>query len=251
MAKSLSVHSGSLILVNASLPFLDTQAQDSLVPVGTDTGSVFLERRSAALLNKLMGEIRGWGSIAAVSGWRSRGEQQEIWDDSIQENGEAFTQKYVALPGHSEHQTGLAIDLGLRQESIDFIRPSFPYTGICQSFRRRAASFGFIERYGEEKSHITKIAHEPWHFRYVGVPHAEVMDKLGLCLEEYHEFLRRFPYGEGAFVYEQERRMFCISFLSASGADALPPEDDGSFCTMISGNNLDGFIVTQWKDMES
>ena len=85
------------------------------------------------------------------------------------ENGEEFTNQFVARPGHSEHQTGLAIDLGLKQPDIDFLRPYFPYKGICQTFRELSTDYGFIERYPAGKEAITGIAHEPWHFRYVGV----------------------------------------------------------------------------------
>ena len=91
----------------------------------------------------------------------------------------------MALPGHSEHQTGLAIDLGLRGPEIDFIRPDFPYEGVCQRFRERAADFGFVERYPAGKEAVIGIAHEPWHFRYVGPSHAREMVHRGLVLEEY------------------------------------------------------------------
>lgn len=123
-------------------------------------------------------------------------EQQSIFDSSLLENGEEFTRKFVALPGCSEHQTGLAIDLGLKQEEVDFICPEFPYTGICQKFRERAAAYGFIERYQKEKERITGISQEPWHFRYVGCPHAKIMEKYHLCLEEYSELLEQILYGK-------------------------------------------------------
>ena len=77
-------------------------------------------------------------------------EQQDIFKQSLKDNGRTFTQQFVALPGKSEHQTGLAIDLGLKKESIDFIRPDFPYIGICQQFREKSVPYGFIERYPRE-----------------------------------------------------------------------------------------------------
>lgn len=109
------------------------------------------------------------------------------------ESGEAFTRQYVALPGCSEHQTGLAIDLGRASEHIDFIRPDFPTDGVCGAFRRLAARYGFIERYPRGREAVTGIAHEPWHFRYVGAPHALLLTENGLCLEEYPDFLRAGP----------------------------------------------------------
>ncbi len=114
-------------------------------------------------------------------------EQTQIYEDSLRENGGEFTKKFVALPGCSEHQTGLAIDLGLCKEEIDFICPDFPYEGICQKFRQMAPDYGFVERYPAGKEKVTGIGHEPWHFRYVGRPHARIMTDRGLVLEEYLE----------------------------------------------------------------
>lgn len=82
-----------------------------------------------------------------MSGWRSFGEQQSIWDDTLAKEGEAFTRQYVAFPGCSEHQTGLAMDLAKAAPSIDFIRPDFPDEGPCGTFRRLAAQYGLIQRY--------------------------------------------------------------------------------------------------------
>lgn len=174
----------TLVLVNLRHAYPSDTPQD-LIPVREDCPQILLEREAAMALSILMEKLDGWKYIVPVSGWRSMREQTEIYTDSLAENGQAFTEKYVALPGHSEHQTGLAIDLGLRGSSIDFIRPSFPYEGICQRFRELAPAHGFIERYPKGKENITGIAHEPWHFRYVGLPHAEIISGFGLTLEEY------------------------------------------------------------------
>ena len=160
------IHRGNLILVNQEHSYQEQHAV--LCSVGTWEGAdILYERTAAAALNKLIQEIGGAGQIVPVSAWRSLAEQQKIWDDSLAEHGLEFTQSYVAVPGHSEHQTGLAIDLALNQPQIDFICPCFPYEGICQRFRQKAAEYGFIERYQEDKQAVTGIGHEPWHFRYV------------------------------------------------------------------------------------
>lgn len=138
-----ALHRGALILVNA----LHKAAWDRPETLAAVGNGVQLERQTAALLEELMQEIGGWDSIIPVSGWRSMAEQQAIWDSCLQENGPEYTQTYVAVPGHSEHQTGLAVDLGLHQEHIDFICPEFPDTGICGQFKERAADYGFILRY--------------------------------------------------------------------------------------------------------
>ncbi len=174
----------NLILVNGCHPYLPS-AELNLIPVHKNYPNVLLEREASLALTRLMDQLDGWRFIVPVSGWRSQEEQQRIWDESIRDNGQKFTQQFVALPGHSEHQTGLAIDLGLLQAKIDFICPAFPHEGICQKFRELAPAYGFIERYPKDKEKITGIAYEPWHFRYVGVPHAEIIAKSGLTLEEY------------------------------------------------------------------
>lgn len=171
-----------LALVNAAHPCQSSPALRDLVPVGPD---IYLARPAAEALQALLAAIGANGRIVPVSGWRSGAEQADIYNTSLRENGAAFTQKYVALPGHSEHQTGLAIDLGLNRGTLDFIRPAFPQWGICGAFRRHAAEYGFVLRYPKGKEGVTGIAHEPWHFRYVGVPHAAAMASNRLCLEEY------------------------------------------------------------------
>ncbi len=181
------VFTGSLVLVNARYGLDGDAAQERLVPVRPES-SVLLDREAAQALDRLMAELDGWRFITPVSGWRSMAEQTALYTRSLRENGLEFTAKFVARPGHSEHQTGLAIDLGLTKEHIDFICPDFPYTGICQTFRERAADYGFVERYPAGKEAVTGIAHEPWHFRYVGVPHAGYMAQRGWTLEEYHAY---------------------------------------------------------------
>lgn len=245
ISKKCLISTGSLILVNASHPY-SAENPDMLVTAGPETDGVLMERRAAALLERLMGDIRGWSHIAAVSGWRTEKEQREIWDSSLQKNGEVFTKKYVALPGCSEHQTGLAIDLGLRQENLDFIRPGFPYTGICQVFRKNAARYGFIQRYPSGKEHITGIAHEPWHFRYVGVPHAEIMETLHITLEEYLDLLRQYSAGQKPFMFKAESRMFYITYLHAGDSGPVLPEIKAAH--FISGDNNGGIIITTWAN---
>ncbi|MDE7417098.1 MAG: M15 family metallopeptidase [Lachnospiraceae bacterium] len=267
LLKNEDIHKGYLILVNKEYRYHEQHQE--LSRAGEWNGEEILyESRANHELNKLMGEIGGWEHIVPVSAWRSLKEQQEIWNQSLEESGQEFTEKYVAVPGHSEHQTGLAMDLGLKQEEIDFIRPHFPYEGICQTFRQRAAEYGFVQRYQEEKQAITQIGHEPWHFRYVGTPHAEIMVQKGFSLEEYIVFLKQYRYGENPFDFQTESKtggmisgthliyahghpsresIPCstrISYVQAVG-ETTKLEVDDSHPYRISGNNCDGFIITE------
>ena len=240
------IHRGDLILVNQSHALHESAAAD-LAPVAESAPAVLLRRPAAEALARLMDEIDGWRHIAFVSAWRSRREQQEIWDGSLRENGPEFTRTYVALPGHSEHQTGLAIDLGAKREQIDFIRPDFPYTGPCGDFRKGAAGYGFILRYPEGKEGITGIGHEPWHFRYVGTPHAAIIQSRNMALEEYIDYLRQYPYrGEGLGFTADDGRKARISYIEA-GPEPVTLELPEEASWSLSGNNADGFILTEWR----
>lgn len=246
--KSEDIHRGDLILVNPAHSLTDDM-QERLIPIPESAPSVLLQQGAMQALERLMASIDGWKGIVAVSGWRSLQEQQGIWDNAVRESGLKFTKKYVALPGHSEHQTGLAIDLGRRQEHIDFICPEFPYTGICQTFREKAAEYGFILRYPPGKESVTGIGHEPWHFRYVGVPHAAYMAREGLTLEEYIRQLRQFPYGGPPLSVRDSEKEYHIHHIQAPAGITL--ERSESCRHSASGDNVDGFILTEWRESDA
>ncbi len=233
---------GPLVLVNPSHP-IRQEGLLELVPADPCWPKILLERRTAWLLQACIQSIRGRGAIVPVSGWRSRQEQQAIWDHTTRQEGETFTRKYVALPGCSEHQTGLAIDLGAAAEHIDFIRPDFPEDGVCGNFRRVAASYGFVQRYRKEKEALTSIAEEPWHFRYVGVPHALLMEENGLCLEEYGAFVRQKP----RHCRMPDGKTATVTYLPCPGPAVELEEPEG--CYQLSGDNDGGFIVTVWGNL--
>lgn len=230
------INRGSLLLVNAAHPLMSAAPTPTLIPISK---SVRLAACAAHALRACLQAIGAGNAIVPVSGWRSVREQQYIWDGSMRESGPDFTRQYVAQPGCSEHQTGLAIDLGENREEIDFIRPSFPYHGICQRFRESAASYGFTERYPAGKEAVTGISAEPWHFRYVGVPHACIMRENGLTLEEYHHELKRCRFGHGHLKFRHMGVDYEIFYAEAAEL-ALPSGVQVS----VSGNNEDGFIVT-------
>ena len=241
--RTLAQPTGALLLVNAAHS-LATSASPDLVCVDPRWPGVQLERRAAGLLNACIRAVGGEHVIVPVSGWRSQEEQQAIWDDTLVKEGEAFTRQYVALPGCSEHQTGLAIDLGLASEEIDFIRPNFPYSGVCGAFRKQAADYGFILRYPAGKEAVTGIAYEPWHFRYVGVPHARFMAEQGIVLEEYMEILRR-DFSQRPLTVCAASHMFHIWYCNEAVREDLLSEP-GSYC-QVSEDNCGGFVVTTWR----
>lgn len=243
------IHKGSLILINKHYPLHSRPAEYpiQLVPASIDNPEILLEMKTATVLSHLLGIIKGQESIVPVSGYRSFEEQKRLYEDAMSTHGREFTEQYVAAPNHSEHQTGLAIDLAVDRNEIDFIRPEFPYEGICNRFREKASLHGFIERYRKGKENITGIAHEPWHFRYVGYPHSLLMQNYNMVLEEYVEFLKTYPYKGEHLVAELNQQRVEIFFVEAnrlSNYTSIELPEDSIY--QLSGNNVDGFIVTVW-----
>lgn len=112
------------------------------------------------------------------SGFRPYERQEIIYNEYVEECGEENTNTFSAKPGHSEHQTGLAFDVGIVNDS---------YADMPESkwIEKNAHRFGFIIRYPKGKEGITGYKYEPWHIRYVGIVHANNMYYSGKCLEEY------------------------------------------------------------------
>ncbi len=113
-----------------------------------------------------------------VSAYRSYSSQKSIYNNYVRERGQTEADKISARPGHSEHQTGLAFDVGE-------LRGRFGSTPRGIWLKDNCHRFGFIIRYPQGKENITGYAYEPWHIRYVGVEVATSIMKSGITLEEY------------------------------------------------------------------
>jgi D-alanyl-D-alanine dipeptidase/carboxypeptidase len=239
------MHRGELILINSKHPVREN-ISNKLIPLIPKSNDILLDAQAASMLTHLMREIEHEDEIIPVSGYRPKQEQDAIYKESIKNNGEEFTRKYVALPGRSEHQTGFAIDLGENKEDVDFICPDFPYTGIYGKFREKASRYGFIERYQRGKEKITGISHEPWHFRYVGYPHAEIIRDKGICLEEYIDLIKKYRFEDKRLIFSHKNRKIEMFYAPASGDETyVTVPDDMPY--QVSGNNVDGFIITIWN----
>ena len=242
------ISKGHLVLVNPSHPIRSDIPKDRLMPARPSFANILLEQQTAKMLAEITVRLGCEREIVLVSGYRTLREQQEIYADSLREHGKAFTEKYVALPGCSEHQTGLAIDLAEDHYVIDFIRPNFPESGICGDFRALSSTYGFIERYPAGREQITCIAHEPWHFRYVGYPHSEIIRENAFTLEEYTGFLKQFLYKGEHFIWKCSQRGFEIFTVPVwENKDAFVEIPD-AVPFQVSGNNENGVVVTLWRD---
>ena len=117
-------------------------------------------------------------SIPLISGFRSQTTQTGLYNRYVARDGKDVADTYSARPGHSEHETGLAYDIG----EID---NNYGETPAGTWLAQHAHEFGFIIRYPKGKEDITKYQYEPWHVRYVGTEHAAKIYEQDLTLEEY------------------------------------------------------------------
>ncbi len=151
-----------------------------------------IDERIYPSLQEMFDDMRAQGVYpTVVSGYRSYDEQRELLEEKfLAYRGEGYNKsrakelalQWVALPGTSEHQLGIAVD----------INPDYSVSdgeGVYEWLRDNAHKYGFIKRYPENKSHITGINNEPWHYRYVGEKAAREIYEQGLCLEEYIDML--------------------------------------------------------------
>jgi len=121
--------------------------------------------------------------LTVVSGYRSHASQAALRRHALAAYGRAYTDRYVAKPGTSEHQTGLAVDL----RSPTGRGSTFDKTREWRWLRAHAQDYGFVLRYPKGLTRITGIGFEPWHWRYVGVPQAKAIRALGAnaTIEQY------------------------------------------------------------------
>lgn len=180
-----------MVLVNKEHKLPDNWPDMIELATGTNSMGEDYQVEKAALeaFEKLRTALLEEGiDIELDSTYRTVEYQQKIWDEFEAEKGLEYAQKYVAVPGYSEHHTGLAIDVCLIKdgEVIDDNDDMIAEKEIFAKVHARLAEFGFILRYPEGKDDITGYSYEPWHFRYIGSPEIakEIMDK-GITLEEY------------------------------------------------------------------
>lgn len=156
-----------------------------------------IDKRVYNDLQAMMDAARDEGlSPLICSSYRTNEKQQTLYNNEVKRNlAKGYTQKdaeteagkWVAVPGTSEHQTGLAVDIvDLNYQILDEGQEKTP---VQKWLMENSYKYGFILRYPNDKSNITGINYEPWHYRYVGKKAAKEIYEKGICLEEYLEGL--------------------------------------------------------------
>ncbi|WP_246021219.1 M15 family metallopeptidase [Paenibacillus lentus] len=124
--------------------------------------------------------------LAGVSAYRSHSTQRSLFNRYVDRDGEEKAKTYSAVPGHSEHETGLAIDVS-GSDGKCAVEDCFGGTKEAEWLAQHSAEYGFIIRYPEGKESITGYKYEPWHLRYVGKEIAADIFARGITLEEYYD----------------------------------------------------------------
>ena len=156
------------------------------LPASYAPGKLTTETQNA--FDKMAADAAAQGlSLANASDYRSYELQDTIYNRYVSRDGKKAADTYSARPGHSEHQTGLALDL-------NSIEDSFAYTDEGIWVAENCYKYGFIIRYPEGKENITGYKYEPWHIRYLGTELAEKVYNSGLCLEEYLGITSEYAY---------------------------------------------------------
>ena len=185
----------NLILVNPWNPL----PEDFSVHLTELRNGHAIDERAYCDLQSMMDAARSEGlSPLLCSSYRSIEKQEYLYNKKVsyylsqgysQTDSENEAAKWIAKPGTSEHHTGLALDIvSMNYQLLDEEQENTPEQ---QWLMEHAHEYGFILRYPQNKSEITGIYYEPWHYRYVGKTVAKEIYKQGICLEEYLENLQK------------------------------------------------------------
>lgn len=176
-----------------------TLLEEGYVPelVVVNSAGYKFDARAAEDLNAMLQAARDAGlSPMICSAYRGWERQNTLFENQVvkqQNTGLSYEEAYekaktvVAFPGTSEHQTGLAADIVATSHQV--LDDSQEQTAEQQWLMEHCWEYGFVLRYPKDKSDITGIIYEPWHYRYVGHEVAQYIHENSLCLEEYHQLL--------------------------------------------------------------
>lgn len=187
-----TIPSSTTVLVNRKYLLPSTYIPKNLVVPNVDFSFSYVNDKrkmrkvAATALEKLFAAAEKKGiKLYGVSGYRSYARQKEIYDRNVAVRGKTATDAVSAMPGSSEHQTGLTIDVS--SQSVSYrLDQSFGDTKEGKWLAKHCHEYGFIIRYPYGKEKITGYSYEPWHIRYVGTTVAAYLFKNDLTLEEYY-----------------------------------------------------------------
>ncbi|PGL86246.1 D-Ala-D-Ala carboxypeptidase VanY [Bacillus sp. AFS054943] len=232
------IHKGDLLLVNKDYPVKKDSIRSDIINVFQNTklvrGYEIFDRNlrlSKGIVKNFLkivdaAEKEGVQHFLMSSGYRDFKEQRKLYEE--------MGSDYALPAGYSEHNLGLSLDVGSTQMKMEKAPEG-------KWIEENVWKYGFLLRYPKNKSNITGIQYEPWHIRYVGLPHSAVMHKKNFTLEEYLDFLQEKK--EISTYVEGEK--YTISYYKISGNINVNVPANKHY--EISGDNIGGVIVTVYE----
>jgi zinc D-Ala-D-Ala carboxypeptidase len=232
------IYQGNLLLVNREYPVHQKSIKSDVVNLFTREAlangyrllgnEIYLSEEVSYRFSKLIdaAEKEGVNHFSINSGFRDFVEQSALYEE--------MGSDYALPAGYSEHNLGLSLDVGstqMRMEDAD----EGKWIG------KNAWKYGFILRYPKDKTDITGILYEPWHIRYVGLPHSAIMKEKNLVLEEYMDYLRE----RKSLIANVEGEQYTVFYYPVSENRKIDVPENKDY--EISGNNIDGVIVTVFE----
>ena len=229
------IYKGDLLLVNRDYPVHEQGVKSDVVNLfehqelvegyGLLNNKIRLSQSVAEKFLKMMdaAEKDGVDHFLISSGYRTAEEQRELYHKMGSD---------TALPAnYSEHNLGMSLDIGSTKQEMSKAAEG-------KWLKKNAWRYGFILRYPEDKTNITGIKYEPWHFRYVGLPQSVIMQEKGFTLEEYIDYLRETKH-ISTTIHGKE---YEVTYYPVGKKKTIQIPANRRFD--ISGNNVDGVIVT-------
>ena len=178
--KASNVNDGILILVN-KYNYISKNYNANLEKLGSGYGSGSLNKEAAKYFRQMVNDAKKDGiKLKSISAYRSYNSQKTLYNNYVKKHGEAKANTFSAKPGHSEHETGLAVDINNASSKAHFENTKEYAWLINNSYK-----YGFILRYPQDKEFITGYKYEPWHYRYFGIDMATKLHNENVTYEEY------------------------------------------------------------------
>jgi len=233
------IYQGNLLLVNSKYPVHNESIKSDVINLNARkelvkgyrlfNSETYLSEDIAIKFSDMVLDAKedAVSSFLITSGFRGFGEQSKLYEEMGSKR---------ALPaGYSEHNLGLSLDVGSTKAKME-VAPE------GQWIAENAWKYGFTLRYPKDKTNITGIMNEPWHIRYVGLPHSAIMKEKNFVLEEYLDYLKEEKH-ISATVNAQKYEVFYYS-VTENTTITVPT----NLRYEVSGNNTDGVIVTVFPD---
>lgn len=233
--ESDQVDKGELLLVNSDFPISEQGLPKDIVALGDYKSmapelqvmdpSILISRKLLQNLGHMVKEAEkeGVNHFMINSGYRNLETQAKLYEEMGSE--------YALPAGYSEHNLGLSVDIGSTQGLMETAAEG-------RWLEENAWKYGFILRYPENKQETTGIQYEPWHFRFVGLPHSAIMYKENWVFEEYLAYLRE----HSQYKTTVEGKKYEITYYEMTEGLQISVIPEKSY--EISGDNMAGIIVT-------